>query len=175
MLNSIATGDESWVHHTIPNQSMFQCNGSISFHLQPKSLRLHLLCFGDSQGVLLAHFQKHGENVNSALCCKVLLKFRDAIRKKKKKKVQSYCFIMTMQHRNYSGHFLNICLTAWTWPLPTSLFGPPKNHIGGKHFADDEVVTKVQTSLRQQLKDFYATSFYSMVKQVYQYWWRICQ
>jgi hypothetical protein len=32
-------------------------------------------------GVLLAHFQKHGENVNSALYCEVL-KFWDAIRRK---------------------------------------------------------------------------------------------
>jgi hypothetical protein len=38
--------------------------------------------FWDSQGVLLAHFQKHGENVNSALHCEVLLKFRDAIHRK---------------------------------------------------------------------------------------------
>jgi hypothetical protein len=39
--------------------------------------------FGDSQGVLLAHFQKHGENVNSASYCEVLLKLRDTIRRKR--------------------------------------------------------------------------------------------
>jgi hypothetical protein len=36
----------------------------------------------DSQGVLLAYFQKRGENVNSVLYCEVLLKLRDAIRRK---------------------------------------------------------------------------------------------
>jgi hypothetical protein len=40
-----------------------------------------LTVFRDSEGVLLAHFQKCGENVNSALYCEVLLKLQDAIRK----------------------------------------------------------------------------------------------
>jgi hypothetical protein len=41
-----------------------------------------LTVFWNSQGALLAHFQKHGENVNSASYCDVLLKFRDAICRK---------------------------------------------------------------------------------------------
>jgi hypothetical protein len=43
---------------------------------------LMLIIFWDSQGVLLAHFQKHGKNVNSALCCEVLFKLFDAIGRK---------------------------------------------------------------------------------------------
>jgi histone-lysine N-methyltransferase SETMAR len=39
--------------------------------------------FWDSQGVLLSHFQKRGENVNSASYCEVLLKLQDAIRRKR--------------------------------------------------------------------------------------------
>jgi hypothetical protein len=46
---------------------------------------------------------------------------------------EGYCFIMTMQDpihpeqlrrefKNYSGNFLNIRLTARTWPLGTSVF-----------------------------------------------------
>jgi hypothetical protein len=39
--------------------------------------------FWDSQEVLLAHFQKRGENVNSSLYCgEVLLTLLDAIRRK---------------------------------------------------------------------------------------------
>jgi hypothetical protein len=41
-----------------------------------------LTVFWDSQGVLLAHFQKHGENVNSASYREVTLKFWDAIHRK---------------------------------------------------------------------------------------------
>jgi histone-lysine N-methyltransferase SETMAR len=40
--------------------------------------------FWDSQGVLLTHFQQCGKNVNSATYdyCEILLKLRDAIRRK---------------------------------------------------------------------------------------------
>jgi hypothetical protein len=74
---------------TNPNQSVLQCNGNNPVHLQPESIRftastekVMLTVFRDSLAVLLAHFQKHCQNVNSALYCEVLLKFRDAIRRK---------------------------------------------------------------------------------------------
>jgi histone-lysine N-methyltransferase SETMAR len=38
-----------------------------------------LVMFWDSQGVLLAYFQKRGENMNSLSYCEVLLKLQDAI------------------------------------------------------------------------------------------------
>jgi hypothetical protein len=41
-----------------------------------------LTVFWDSQGVLLAHFEKRDENVNCASYCEVLSKLRDAIRRK---------------------------------------------------------------------------------------------
>jgi hypothetical protein len=41
-----------------------------------------LTVFWDSQGVRLAHLQKRDENMNSATYCGVLLKPRDAIRRK---------------------------------------------------------------------------------------------
>jgi hypothetical protein len=53
-----------------------------SLRLRHKRGRLCLPCvFWDSRGVLSAHFQKHGESVNSASYCEVLLKLRDAIRR----------------------------------------------------------------------------------------------
>jgi hypothetical protein len=46
------------------------------------------------------------------------------------------------------------------------LFGPLKNHLGGKHFAvDEEVKTEVQKWLRQQSKDFRAAGFDALLKQ----------
>jgi hypothetical protein len=36
------------------------------FKVLPSAGKFMLIVFWDSQGVLLAHFQKHGENVNSA-------------------------------------------------------------------------------------------------------------
>jgi hypothetical protein len=73
--------------------SVLQCNGNMPVHLQSKSSnfkdmpsagKVMLTVFWDSQGVLLAHFQKRGENVYSASYCEVLLKLRDAVRRKRK-------------------------------------------------------------------------------------------
>jgi hypothetical protein len=53
--------------------------------------------FWDCEGVLLAHFQKYGENVNSASYCEVLLKLRMQITEIVKANWQEvYCFFLTM-------------------------------------------------------------------------------
>jgi hypothetical protein len=53
------------------------------------------------------------------------------------------------EFKNYSGNFLNIHFTAWTWPLVTSSVWSAENHLGGKRFADDnEVETEVQKWLK---------------------------
>jgi hypothetical protein len=55
------------------------------------------IILGGSQEVLLAYFQKLGENVNSASYSEVLLKLRDAIRRKRSGQLaRGYCFIMTV-------------------------------------------------------------------------------
>jgi hypothetical protein len=48
----------------------------------PSAGKVMFTMFWDSQGVLLAHFQKRGENVNSASYCEAFLKLRDAISRK---------------------------------------------------------------------------------------------
>jgi hypothetical protein len=53
------------------------------YKVTPSAEKNLLNVFWDSEGVLLANFQKRGENVNSASYCEVLLKLRDAIRTKR--------------------------------------------------------------------------------------------
>jgi hypothetical protein len=66
------------------------------------------------------------------------------------------------EFRNCSGNFMNIRLTARTWPLVTSIL---QNHLSGKHFADDEEVeTEARKWLRKQSKEFYAAGFDALVK-----------
>jgi hypothetical protein len=50
-------------------------------------------------------------------------------------------------------------------PSDFHLFGPLKNHLGGKCVPDDEdVETEMQKWLRQQSKGFYAVGFDALVK-----------
>jgi hypothetical protein len=90
MLNRIVTGDKPWVHHYQPESKhasmQWKRPNSLSikkFKVMPPAVKVILTVFWDSKGVLLAHFQKRGEYVNSVLYCEVLLKLRDAIRRKR--------------------------------------------------------------------------------------------
>jgi hypothetical protein len=60
-----------------------------------------LTLFWASQGELLAHFQKRGENVNSASYYEVLLKLLDAIRRKRPGRIARG---VLLQHDNARPH-----------------------------------------------------------------------
>jgi hypothetical protein len=69
--------------------------------------------------------------------------------------------------KNYSGDFLNIRLTPDFAPSDFHLFGPLKNHLGGKRIADNRKVdTEVRKWLRQQPKYFYAAGFEALAKRL---------
>jgi histone-lysine N-methyltransferase SETMAR len=89
-LNRIITGDESSVHHYQPEskRASVQWKNPSSpshkkFKVTPSAGKVMLTVFCDSQTVLLAYFQKHSENVNSASYCEVLLKLRYATGRKR--------------------------------------------------------------------------------------------
>jgi hypothetical protein len=91
MLNRIVTGDESWVHHyqaeskcaSVVQWKHSSSPSSKTLKVMPSAGNVMVAVFWDSQGVLLSHFQKHGENVNSDSYCEVLLKLWDAISRKR--------------------------------------------------------------------------------------------
>jgi hypothetical protein len=64
-----------WKHPSSPSSKKFK--------VTPSAGKVMLTVFWDSQGVLSAHFQKRGENVHSVSYCEVLVKLRDAIRRKR--------------------------------------------------------------------------------------------
>jgi hypothetical protein len=141
MLNRIVTGDELWVHHDQleSKHASMQWNHPSSpsakkFKVMPSAGKVMLSIFWDSQRVLLVNFQKHGENVNSASYCEVFLKLQDTIGRKHLGHLARGVLLhhddadpiqpkqSRREFKNYSGEFLNICLTAWTWPLVTSIY-----------------------------------------------------
>jgi histone-lysine N-methyltransferase SETMAR len=127
-------------------------------------------------GVLIAHFQKRGENVNSASYCAVeslgcnsqktcrpigkgVLLHHDNARPHTDQATQNRIQEPQWELLEHPPYSLNLT------PSDFRLFGPLKNHLGGKHFTDEEVVeTEVQKWLRQQSKDFYVAGFDALVK-----------
>jgi hypothetical protein len=84
--------------------------------------------FWDSQRVLLAHFSKRYENVNSASNCEILLKLQDAIPRNRPGHLARGVLLnhdivkpqTARKNLRITGEqFLNIRLTALIWPLVT--------------------------------------------------------
>jgi hypothetical protein len=68
MLNKIVTVDESWVRHYQPESKRASMKWKHPSSLSTKKFKVPPTAgkvFWDYQGILLAHFQKRGENVNS--------------------------------------------------------------------------------------------------------------
>jgi hypothetical protein len=149
-----------------------------------------LTVFWNPQEVLLAHFQKHGKNVNSASYCEVLLKLPNIICGKRPgqlarrvllhhDKVRPHIAQVTRREfKNYSGNFLNICLIGLTWPQETSIWlihwkttwsqrfrWWRRGWNGGAEMAEETVKRLICCG-------FWSTG--KAIGQVYQCQWRIC-
>jgi hypothetical protein len=139
------------------NQTIIKCNENIPVHLPPK-FKVMLTVFWDCQGVLLAHFQKHGDNVNSASYCEVLLKLRDSIRKKRPGHLARGVLLHHDNARLHTAQPIEERIqepqckflqhppcSPDLGPSDFRLFGSPKKHLGYKGFTDgDEVETEVR-------------------------------
>jgi hypothetical protein len=71
------------------------------FKVTPSAGKVIRTVFWDSQGVLFAHFQKLGENVNSVSYCEVLLTLQDAIHRKQPGHLAR---VVLLHHDNVRSH-----------------------------------------------------------------------
>jgi histone-lysine N-methyltransferase SETMAR len=111
--------------------------------------------------------------VNSASYCKVLLKLREAIRRKRPCRLARGELLHHDNARPHTARATQERIQELQWeilehpayspdfaPSDFRFFDPLKKHLAGKRFADDEDVdTDDRKWLRQQSKDFYATGF----------------
>jgi histone-lysine N-methyltransferase SETMAR len=136
-----------------------------------------LTVFRNSQGVLLAHFQKRGENVNSASHCEVRM-LRDAIHRKRPGQLARRALLHHDNARFHTARATQERIKELQWellehppynpdlaPSDFHLCDPLKNDLDGKSFAhDEEVETELRKWLRQQTHVFYAANFNPLVK-----------
>jgi histone-lysine N-methyltransferase SETMAR len=167
-----------WQHHSSLSTKKFKVTST------PSGGKVILTVYWDSKGVLLAHFQKRGENVSSASYCEVLSKLRDAIRRKPPGQLTTGVLLHDDNARPHTARATQERIQELEWDLlelpPYSpdlapsdfyLFGPLKNHLCCKSFPyNEEVETKVQKWLRQQSKHFYAAGCDALMGQMYQCW-----
>jgi hypothetical protein len=111
--------------------------------------------------------------VNSALYCEILLKLRDAVRRKLPDQLVRGVLLRHDNARPHTAHATqdsgelleHLPYSPGLAPSDFHPFGLLKNHRGGRRFADDEEIeTELQKRLRQQSKDFCAVGFDSLRK-----------
>ena len=177
-MNSIVTGDESWVHHYEPEtkrQSMqWRHLGSPSpkkFKLSPSAGKVMITVFWDSRGVLLLDFLPKGETINSTQYQETLKKLARSIRLKRPD-LQD----VVLHHDNARPHTANAttdAIAAKGWavlphpayspdlaPSDFHMFGPLKHFLRGQRFEDDDAVKcAVKAWIRQCKPEFFVEGF----------------
>lgn len=174
-LNSVVTGDETWVHHYEPESKRasmeFRRKGSPSprkFKTFPSAGKLMLTVFWDMNGVILIEFLQPGSTVNSDSYTKTLSNLKARIRR-----VRPEMEVVHLQHDNARPHtsaqttshiqklgFTVLDHPAYSPDLAPSdyhLFPKLKEHLRGRRYqSDEELKTVVRRWLRDQDRQFYA-------------------
>jgi transposase len=144
----------------------------------PSAGKVMFAVFWGSQRVLLAHFQKCGEDVNSASYCEVLLKLWDASHRKRAGQLARGVLLRQYNARPHTAQATQERIQELPWELleqlPYSpnlapsdflLSGQLKDHLGGRCFTGDkEVEMEVQKWLRQQLGGFCTVGFDAVIR-----------
>lgn len=184
MLTRIITADESWVHHYQPESKRVSMQWkhpsspcAKKFKVTPSAGKVMLTVFWDHQGVLLTNFQKKDDRVNSLSYCKLLVKLRSTIRRKRPGLLTRGVILLHDNARPHTALLTREKIQKFGWELldhpPYSpdlapsdyhLFGPLKNHLGGRRFAcDAEVEREVKLWFRKQGTNFYAEGIGALI------------
>jgi histone-lysine N-methyltransferase SETMAR len=91
-----------------------------------------LTMFWDSQGVLLPHFQKSGENMNSTLYCEVLLKLWEAICQKTSRPTERGVLLHHDNARPHTARATQERIQELQWELLEHL--PYSPHLASSDF-----------------------------------------
>ncbi|UYV62508.1 hypothetical protein LAZ67_2000896 [Cordylochernes scorpioides] len=160
LFSRIATGDESWVHHSTPEtkrQSMVWKKPEESASKKAKVTisagKVMAIVFWDCKGVLLVDYLPPNTTVNAARYCEVLTKLRAAIKSKRPGLLSRKVLLVHDNARPHAARTTQTLLENFKWKIFTHppyspdlapsdfhLFPALKLHLGGKHFANDEEV-----------------------------------
>lgn len=175
-LDSIVTGDETWVHYTTPEtkeQSKQWKHPSSPRAKKFKQIlsagKIMATVFWDRKGVLLCEFMPRGTTINADRYCETLNKLRRAIQNKRRGMLTKG---VRFHHDNARPHTANrttALIERFGWemvshppyspdlaPSDFHLFPELKKNLGGTQFqTDEEVQNAVVSFLHGQAAEFY--------------------
>jgi len=137
-----------------------------------------LTVFWVCRGVLLTEFQQRDHTVTSASYCTILTKLRAAIRRKRPGVLTKGMLLLHENARPDSVNQTTATLRSCKWevlqhplyspdlgPSDFHLFGPPKQHLSGERFPDEDAVERAVCAwFRQQPQEFHAAGFQGLGK-----------
>jgi [histone H3]-lysine36 N-dimethyltransferase SETMAR len=175
-LDSIVTGDETWVHYTTPEtkeQSKQWKHPSSPRAKKFKQIlsagKIMASIFWDRKGVLLCEFMPRGTTINADRYCETLNNLRRAIQNKRRGMLTKG---VRFHHDNARPHTANrttALIERFGWemvshppyspdlaPSDFHLFPELKKNLGGTQFqTDEEVQNAVVSFLHGQAAEFY--------------------
>ena len=180
-LDSIVTGDETWVFHHTPESKQQSrqwrhthfCRTKI-FKTSISVKKVMASVFRDRKGILLFDFMPPGATINAAAYCDTLTRLQWAIQNKRRG--MSSCGVCLLHYNawTHSAHITTVLLEKFKWDvlghLPYSpdltpsdfhLFLHLKKHLTGKKFDDDDEVHdsgskgRLQTSVTPEYRSWF--------------------
>lgn len=183
-LDSIVTGDETWVHYLTP-ETKEQCKQwkhpqsprSRKFKHTQSAGKVMATVFWDRKGVLLCEFLPNGTTINAARYCETLQKLRRAIQNKRRGMLSKGVRLHHDNARPHTANDTNELIAKFGWgivkhppyspdlaPSDYHLFPHMKKHLGGTHFGDrEELEEAVLSYLRGLAADFYDSGIQKLV------------
>jgi histone-lysine N-methyltransferase SETMAR len=180
-LDSIVTGDETWVCHYTPEskRQSLQWRHSSSpatkkFKTTHSARKVMASVFWDRKGVLLVDFMLKGTTINAEAYCNTLKKLRRAIQNRRRAMLTRGVNLLHDNARPHTARVSRELLTSFGWDIITHppyspdlvnhLFTKLKEFLGGKRFSNDqEVEEAVKNWLKELAVEVYDTGIQKLV------------
>lgn len=183
-LDSIVTGDETWVHYFTPEskQKSMQWRHPSSptvkkFKTTPSAGKIMATVFWDRHGVLLIEYLPRGQTINADRYAQTLQNLKQAIRDKRKGRLTKGVCLLHDNARPHVARKILELLAKFGWdvlehppyspdlaPSDYHVFPALKEHLSGQRFENDEEVTEaVNRFLREAGKNWYDTGINKLV------------
>uniref|UniRef100_A0A8D8R8P0 Histone-lysine N-methyltransferase SETMAR n=1 Tax=Cacopsylla melanoneura TaxID=428564 RepID=A0A8D8R8P0_9HEMI len=174
-LNSIVTGDETWVAHYTPEtkrqsqqwrHTFSPCAKKFKTTISAKKIMASV--FWDHKGIILIEYLDQGETINAVRYCETLNKLKRAIQNKRRGMLTNGVCLLHDNARPHTANATKQLLDSFGWdvlnhpahspdlaPSDYHLFTALKLHMGGKRFStDEEVKQEVEKWAKELAGDF---------------------
>lgn len=186
-LDSVVTGDETWVFHFTPETKQQSREWRHSTSPKPRKFKqtqsagkVMASVFWDRKGILLIDFMPPGTTINADRYCETLKKLRRAIQNRRRGMLSKGVRLLHDNARPHVARVTQELLKQFGWtviphppyspdlaPSDYHLFPNLKEHLGGQRFSsDEEVKEEVERYLNSLAVDWFDTGIQKLTQRL---------